>query len=287
MNAIAKTEAAPRQSLIATMAAKFNMEPKAFEATVRSTVMPANHTNEQFAALMMVAKEYDLNPLLKEIYAFPAKGGGIVPIVSIDGWVNLVNSHPACDGFEFEFEHAEDGTLISCTCRMFRKDRGRPVTVTEYLVECIRNTDPWKMKHRMLRHKAMIQAARYAFGFSGIYDEDEGSKIAEMKDVTPPKPPAPPAPPAPPSEAAPEPATSNEPENVIEGEIVETAGGEEDFNPTEFFEALEAEMAQANTMEDVEEVWTARDPLAVFDGDDQNQAIAKAIKNRRLKEIGG
>ena len=37
----------------------------------------------------------------------------------------------------------------------------------------------------MLRHKAMIQAARYAFGFSGIYDEDEGAKIAEMKDVTP------------------------------------------------------------------------------------------------------
>ncbi|MCL6229905.1 recombinase RecT [Bartonella bilalgolemii] len=29
----------------------------------------------------------------------------------------------------------------------------------------------------MLRHKAVIQCARYAFGFSGIYDEDEAERI--------------------------------------------------------------------------------------------------------------
>ncbi len=292
MNAITKTEA-PRQSLIATMAAKFNMEPKAFEATVRATVMPANHTNEQFAALMMVAKEYDLNPLLKEIYAFPAKGGGIVPIVSIDGWVNLVNSHPACDGFEFDFEHMEDGTLISCTCRMYRKDRGRPVTVTEYLNECIRSTEPWKMKHRMLRHKAMIQAARYAFGFSGIYDEDEGSKIAEMRDVTPAKPPAPPVPPAPPAE---EPETVSE---VIEGEVIQpdeptveevAAANAEVVDDTMYFEQLEDALAVVSDAASLEEVWTEFDPMARFDGKPQaetNQAIAKAIRKRAEKRIGG
>jgi phage recombination protein Bet len=140
-------------------------------------------SREEFAAFLLVAKEYSLNPLTKEIYAFAAKGGGIVPIVSIDGWVNLVNSHGACDGFEFDMEHDAKGNLVSCTCRMFRKDRSKPVAVTEYLSECIRNTEPWAMKHRMLRHKAMIQAARYAFGFSGIYDEDEGARIAEARDV--------------------------------------------------------------------------------------------------------
>lgn len=289
MNAVTKTEA-PRPSLIATMAQKFNMDPRAFEATVRSTVMPSQHTNEQFAALMMVAKEYDLNPLTKEIYAFPAKGGGIVPVVSIDGWVNLVNSHPACDGFEFEFEHA-DGKLVSCTCKMYRKDRSRPVTVTEYLAECKRNTDPWKMEHRMLRHKAMIQAARYAFGFSGIYDEDEGSKIAEMRDVTPPSPPQPPKPPAPPSAPV-----EAETQITLDGEIIDHVAegidadhpedGEE-FDANAFFEDLEADLAQASTVEDVEEAWTARDAMSVFDGDEQNQAIALAIKKRRLKAIGG
>ncbi len=186
-----------KQSLITTMATKAGMDPKAFEQTVRTTVMPAKHTNEQFGALMLVANEYGLNPIVKEIYAFPARGGGIVPIVSIDGWVNLVNSHPKADGFTFEWEHDSDKKLVSCTCKMHRKDRNYPVEVTEYLTECKRSTDPWKMEHRMLRHKAMIQAARYAFGFSGIYDEDEGAKIAEMKDVsatdqelTPPPPPS-------------------------------------------------------------------------------------------------
>ena len=44
--------------------------------------------------------------------------------------------------------------------------------------ECRRNTDPWKQwPSRMLRHKATIQAARYAFGFSGIVDQDEAERI--------------------------------------------------------------------------------------------------------------
>lgn len=279
MNAVAKPEAAPRTSLIATMAAKYQMDADQFAKTVRATVMPSQHTNEQFAALMLVANEYDLNPVVKEIYAFPAKGGGIVPIVSIDGWVNLVNSHPACDGFEFEFEHDDQKKLVSCTCRMYRKDRGRPVTVTEYLAECKRNTDPWKMEHRMLRHKAMIQAARYAFGFSGIYDEDEGSKIAEMRDVTPPKPPQPPEPPT--DEVSGDGSdildlTPEKPSEDKHGEI----------NADEFIDIIKGELGTAQSVEDLEEVWTARDPMAVLEGDDVRQGLAVALKNKNLKRLG-
>ena len=51
--------------------------------------------------------------------------------------------------------------------------------------ECKRGTQPWQSHpKRMLRHKAMIQCARLAFGFSGIYDEDEAQRIVE-RDVTP------------------------------------------------------------------------------------------------------
>ncbi len=170
--------------LLDYMADKYALTPDEFRKTVRATCGLATATPEQVAAFLIVAKEYDLNPLLKEIYAFPAKGGGVVPIVSIDGWVNLVNSHGACDGFEFEMAH-DNGELVSCTCKMYRKDRKHPVTVTEYLSECKRPTDPWKMQHRMLRHKSLIQAARYAFGFAGVYDEDEGRVIAEATDITP------------------------------------------------------------------------------------------------------
>ena len=34
----------------------------------------------------------------------------------------------------------------------------------------------------MLRHKATIQAARYAFGLSGIYDEDEAQRMRAAKE---------------------------------------------------------------------------------------------------------
>lgn len=177
----------PQQKLmlLASMADQYLLSPEEFSKTVRATCGLGTATPEQFAAFLIVAKTYGLNPLTKEVYAFPGKGGGIVPIVSIDGWVNLVNSNPQCDGFQFEMDHTPDGRLISCTCTMYRKDRKHPVSVTEYLEECKRATEPWKMQHRMLRHKSMIQCARYAFGFAGIYDEDEGRVIADAVDVTP------------------------------------------------------------------------------------------------------
>lgn len=279
MNAITTTE---RRSVTAMLADKYNMDAAAFEVTVRETCSPKGQNQRalskaEFGAFMVVANEYGLNPLTKEIYAFPAKGGGIVPVLSIDGWVSLVNSHKQCDGFEFEMEHDEDGKLIACTCKMYRKDRSKPVAVTEYLDECIRPTEPWKMKHRMLRHKAMIQAARYAFGFSGIYDEDEGATIAGMRDVTPKGPPPPPG-----EEREPE---TMEGELVTEdGEIID--GNTDQIDATEFFEGLEADLAQAETLEDIEEAWTARDPMAVFEGKETNQAIALAIKKKRIKQIG-
>jgi hypothetical protein len=57
--------------------------------------------------------------------------------------------------------------------------------VTEYLSECAQNTDVWKKyPFRMLRHKALIQCSRIAFGFSGIYDEDEANRIVDSQEKT-------------------------------------------------------------------------------------------------------
>ena len=187
------TTTAPRKSVLLDMATRYGMEPAAFEATLRATVMPANKpvSREQFAAFLLVAKEYRLNPLTKEIYAFPGKGDSIMPIVSIDGWMRMINGHGSFDGMEFVDNLADNGRILSITCKMFRKDRTHPVSVTEYMDECKRPTEPWqKWPARMLRHKAAIQAARYAFGFSGIYDEDEASRFV---DVTPQQAPAQPA----------------------------------------------------------------------------------------------
>lgn len=180
------TATAPKTSALAVMAGRINVEPAKLLQTLKNTVFKGA-SDDELLALVVVANEYRLNPLTKEIYAFPAKGGGIVPVVSIDGWVSMVNDHPAMDGMEFEEHYTEAGKLEAITCKLWRKDRNRPIMVTEHLSECRRNTEPWKMEHRMLRHKALMQCARYAFGFSGITDEDEAADTPGMRDVTPAK----------------------------------------------------------------------------------------------------
>lgn len=294
MNAVTKAD--PKPMLLDYMAGQAGLRPDEFSATVRKTCGMVNASAEEFAAFLMVAREYNLNPLLKEIYAFPAKGGGVVPIVSIDGWVNLVNSHPACDGFEFDVEHNDKGELVAITCRMYRKDRNRPVVVTEYYDECKRNTEPWKMKHRMLRHKAMIQAARYAFGFSGIYDEDEGARIAEMKDVTPKATPTPPKPPVPPRETIEHTKQSDgstetvdvKTGEIIDAEVVGEVTDEQLVDETDgdYFERMDAAMAEADDAASIAEIWNEFDPLAKFEGDEENQALATSIKRRHVQRVG-
>lgn len=177
-NEIAKMTTVPRKSLLVKMANKYDMDPEAFKQTIKKTLMPENTSNEQMAAFLLVANQYDLNPVTKEIYAFPARGGGITPVVGIDGWINLAQRRSEFDGMEFTFKENDKGEVVSCTCSLYRKDRARPVVITEYMEECRRGTDPWKSHpRRMLRHKSAIQGIRYAFGFSGIVDEDDAQVI--------------------------------------------------------------------------------------------------------------
>lgn len=171
-------------SALAVMASKINVDPAKLHSTLKATVFKGA-SDDELLALVVVANSYGLNPLLKELYAFPAKGGGIVPVVSVDGWISMVNNHPQMDGMKFEEHYGDAGSLEAITCTIWRKDRNRPIEVTEHLSECKRNTDPWKMEHRMLRHKALMQCARYAFGFSGITDEDEAADAPGLRDVTP------------------------------------------------------------------------------------------------------
>ena len=149
---------------------------------IMSSVMPNQKaTIEQFISFVAVANEYKLNPLTKEIYAYPTGNGGIQPIVSIDGWLRIINTHPEFNGMVFSDNRSENGEIISITCGIHKKGIQYPVEVTEYMDECKKNTEPWrKWPARMLRHKAAIQAGRYAFGLSGIIDPDEAERFKEV-----------------------------------------------------------------------------------------------------------
>lgn len=167
------------QTLTSNLAKQFNMgDGSDLTNTLKQTCFKSGTpvTDAQMTALLIVAQNYGLNPFTKEIFAFPDKGG-IVPVVGVDGWSRIINDNPQFDGMDF----AQDAD--SCTCTIYRKDRSHPVKVTEWMAECKREgAGPWKTHpYRMLRHKAMIQCARLAFGFSGIYEQDEAERIAEAQ----------------------------------------------------------------------------------------------------------
>jgi hypothetical protein len=179
-NQLATAASPQRTSALALMGSRLNCDPAKLHQTLKDTVFKGASDSE-LLALVVVANEYGLNPLTKELYAFPAKGGGIVPVVSVDGWVRMVNDHPQMDGIEFETHKDAAGKLEAITCSIWRRDRNRPIRVTEHLSECKRGTEPWKMENRMLRHKALMQCARYAFGFSGVTDDDEAADQSERQ----------------------------------------------------------------------------------------------------------
>jgi phage recombination protein Bet len=178
-----------RPGLVAKFADKYSIDANKLMDTLKSTAFKQQGdkevSNEQMAALLIVADQYGLNPFTKEIYAFPDKGG-IVPVVGVDGWARIVNEHPQCDGFEFTYagetvEFSSKQVPVWMEVRIYRKDRARPVIVREYFDEVVRrNIQPWQSHpNRMLRHKTFVQGARLAFGFAGVFDEDEGQRIVE------------------------------------------------------------------------------------------------------------
>ena len=192
-------------SLTSKLAAAFDMGDGAeLVSTLKATAFKGDVSDAQMTALLVVANQYRLNPWTKEIYAFPDKKNGIVPVVGVDGWARIINSHLQFDGMEFAYSD-ELVQMPSATskapawieCRMYRKDRTRPVVVREYMDECYREpfkgqygavNGPWQSHpKRFLRHKATIQCARLAFGFGGIYDQDEAERIIAQpeKDITP------------------------------------------------------------------------------------------------------
>jgi phage recombination protein Bet len=179
---VSKPTGVAATKLVMKMAEKQDLDPNQYASTVMKSCFTGDTTPEQFMAFLMIAREHGLNPITREIYAF-AKGGKVHPIVSIDGWLKIINEHPQFNGMKFHDVLDDAGNLISITCQIYRKDRDIPTEVTEYLDECKMPTEPWKKwPARMLRHKATIQCARYAFGFAGIFDADEAQRI-ETADI--------------------------------------------------------------------------------------------------------
>lgn len=283
MNAVVQIE--PRRSLMMTVSERFAMEPKAFEATVRANCLPQNATTEQLAAFLIVVNEYGLNPILREIYAMPGRGGAIQTIVGVDGWLTLINRQPNLDGITFEDRHDDRNQLQSITCRIYRKDRQHPTEATEYLAECRRSTDTWKQwPHRMLRHKALIQAARIAFGFAGVMEPDEYERMSDgqraIRAASPPT-----VPPSPPAAASRPPSPPPAPEPVV-SMATEPAGDDPPpFVEADYLDKLEVELKSATTLDALNEVWAHNEITLEDSVSPAGQAKAKSVFAERSAKL--
>jgi hypothetical protein len=196
---------------------RFGVAPAMVIETVRQLVFRPKPTDvitdADICAYLIVVDEYGFNPFLRECYAFKDKWGNIQPVVGVDGWIRLGNEAmgnvDVCDAdgcpiirdgeavrkrvrllegveFEWEWEGGKVGKVpVSCTAIVHRRDRTRPTVVTEYFDECVQPTEPWKKwPKRMLRHKALIQGYRVAFGFTRIIDEDEMERVLSLQGET-------------------------------------------------------------------------------------------------------
>lgn len=202
---IKKAEDKTQKSLIVEMASKYHVAPDKFLTTLKATAFqqkPGQEvTDAQMMMLLTVANEYNLNPFLKQIYAFPDKHKGIVPIVGVDGYIRIVNEHPQADGWSYvmaentvDLDELVQGVPEWVECVMYRKDREHPVVARVYAVESYREPfktksghllkGPWQTYTRlMLENRAFIRAARFAFGFTGIYSEDDAERMQEREYI--------------------------------------------------------------------------------------------------------
>ena len=121
----------------------------------------------QETCLRLIA-EYRLNPRADEIDLVQFEEGRWQVFITVNGWAKLINAHPAFCGIEFsEASELEEGVPIWMGCAIYRTDRVKPIEVKEYFSEMKTEHAAWQqMPRRMLRHRAMQQCARLAFGIT-------------------------------------------------------------------------------------------------------------------------
>jgi phage recombination protein Bet len=164
------------------------MSPESFVQAITQTSLSSVVTWSQMdlETLLLAAERHGLDPLGREMYLLREGENYEEPalvVLGVDGWSRILNRHKKFAGMQFrESEELVDGVPRWIECTLHRWDRRVGTTVREYFDEVRGSSTPW-LTHprRMLRHKALVQCARLAFGLVGIYDQDEAQRIASNR----------------------------------------------------------------------------------------------------------
>lgn len=175
----------PNTSVWQRIADRHGLDFAAARTTILNTLMPRRDgkliaSEADMAAALLIADRYNLDPFAKEIYFTPARGGGILSIVGLDGWITHANRQANYKGWEYADIEDASGKLLAVDVTIHFRDGRDPMRIREWYEECKRPTDPWKtMPRRMLRNRALCQAIRCAFGMGGVMLEDEAADLIE------------------------------------------------------------------------------------------------------------
>ena len=158
-------QVSPMAKVLKCAANAIAMTPK--ELTLWFSYYPQVSEATQETCLRLIT-EYKLNPRADEIDLVQFEAGHWQVFITINGWAKLINAHPAFCGIEFsEASELEEGVPLWRGCTIYRTDRIKPIVIREYFTEMKTEHAAWQqMPRRMLRHRAMQQCARLAFGIT-------------------------------------------------------------------------------------------------------------------------
>lgn len=164
--------------VLGELAVTYQMDEKDFLTAVKAQCFKDGVASDaQLMMLLSFARQYSLNPLAKECYAF-VSGGKVNIGVQTDGWSTIANRDPSYDGQEIEYEFGDGAEPIAITSKTYVKGRAHPTVYRAAMAEWKRATDVWKqMPSHQLFLKARNQGIRFALGVSA-YDPDDLERIA-------------------------------------------------------------------------------------------------------------
>jgi len=203
------------------------------------------------------------------------------------GALALVRGSGKVDDFEELIEGTGDNRVAKCTIR--RKGQKTPI-VRRFSVADAKKAGLWEKRgakgqdtpwitypERMLQMRARAWALRDGFAdvLRGLGITEEVRDIEPIQDVTPSAPPRPP--------------DEEESPGVEDLPVEETKPpqipSEIPFDPDKMLEHLETELACAEDLETLFDVWEVADAMAQLEGFDEHQEIAQAMYEKRKKAL--
>jgi len=162
---------------------------------IRRTICK-NSSEDDFQTLIHLARQYNLDPLKKEIW-FIGYGGKSTIITGRDGYLKIANQDPNFDGIESDVVYIGDkvtkrddgsflielgeehlqfnkGKLAGAYCNVFRKDRSKASSTYVSLKDYYKKGNIWdQYTNAMILKVAEAISLKKAFCISGLVTSEE------------------------------------------------------------------------------------------------------------------